>query len=146
MPDTAVALRRVRDVAPRFAVAMRLGEGHGLMVRDGTGCTATAVAGRLACLRAATTRFLRGPSLVAPLSAARGATIRIAVRFVGRPARAPSGPVVLRPANGGPAAAPLVRAGGAVVIPDVEPGEYRLVAVTDLGTGPSAVAARITIR
>jgi hypothetical protein len=145
-PDVTVPLRRVAGVLPRHAVAMRLGAGHALMIRDGVGCARPTLAGRLACLRAASARFLRGPSLVAPISAWQGAAVRLSVRLPGRPARPPSGTVVLRPATGGPAPAPLVRSGGVVVIPDVEPGEYRLVAVTGGGTGGRGLAARITVR
>jgi hypothetical protein len=145
VPDTAVAVRRVTGVAPRLAVAMRLGGGpHALMVRDGAGCARIEVADRLACLRRATQRLLRGPSLVAPMSARAGATVRVGLRLPGRPARPPAGPVVLRRAgpSSGPLAGPLVRSGDAVVVPDVAPGEYRIVAIE----GGRGLAARITIR
>lgn len=144
VPDTAVAVRRAVGVAPRFAVAMRLGGAHALMVRDGAGCARIAVADRLSCLRRATRRYLRGPSLIAPMSARAGATIRVGVRMPGRATRPPAGPVVLRPAgpSPGPIAGPLVRSGDAVVVPDVAPGDYRIVAIL----GGRGLAARITIR
>jgi hypothetical protein len=56
--------------------------------------------------------------------------------------------VVLRGVTPSPGAVagPLVRSGDAVVIPDVEPGEYQLVALVGSGGAARGVAARITIR
>jgi len=147
-PDTTVPLRRIAGVAPRFAVAMRLGGGFTPMIRQGVPCARATAAATLACLRATTARFLRGPSLIAPLSAPSGGTVRVALRLPGRAATAPSGPVVLRAAGPPPGAiaGPLVRSGGVVVLPDVPPGEYRLVALVGPAGETRGVAARITIR
>ncbi len=146
-PDTTVRLRRITGVAPRFAVATRFGGGAFLaMVRDGVPCTGLAPDAVLACLRATTRRFLRGPALIAPIGAPAGGTIRVAVRLPGRPPAPPTGPLVLRtePAPGA-VAGPLVRSGGSVVLPDVPPGEYRLVALVGSGGDARGVTARITI-
>jgi hypothetical protein len=130
---------------------MRYPDGpYALMVREGVPCLRRRVEGTLGCLRATTRRFLRGPSLIAPLSASGGATIRVAVRLPGRAPAAPAGPVVLRPDGASPGASPgpLVRSGGSVVLPDAEPGEYRLVALVATAGGgrPRGLGARITIR
>ena len=144
-----VPLRRLADVAPRFAVAMRTSCGSALlMIRDGVPCARPTVGATLACLRATTKRFLRGPSLIAPLSAPPGGTIRVALRLPGRAAGPPSGPVVLRRVepSPGPVPGPVVRSGDAVVLPDVAPGEYRLVTLVGSGGDARGIAARITIR
>lgn len=71
---------RVRDVAPRFAVAVRLsGTTPTVVVADGTPCPAVA-AQRLACLRRLTRTLRTGPALVAPLSAPQGAVVAVTVR------------------------------------------------------------------
>ncbi|MGE3235617.1 MAG: hypothetical protein AB7O78_18075, partial [Thermoleophilia bacterium] len=147
-PDATVPLRRIAGVAPRFAVGMRLGAGDvAPMLRDGVACGRPTVAATLSCLRATTARFLRGPALIAPLSAPAGGTIRVALRLPGRAPAPPSGPLVLRTAAPPSApAGPLVRSGGTVVLPDVAPGEYRLVALTGPDGDARGVAARITIR
>ncbi|HMN98216.1 MAG TPA: hypothetical protein PKD59_02270 [Miltoncostaeaceae bacterium] len=148
VPDTTVTLRRIAGVAPRFAVAMRLGGGDvAPMIRDGVTCARPTVGATLACLRATTARFLRGPSLIAPLSAPAGGTIRVALRLPGHAPAPPSGPLVLRTVGPpGVPAGPLVRSGGTVVLPDVQPGEYRLVALAGTDGDARGVAARITIR
>ena len=148
-PDTTVRLWRLKGVAPRFAVAVRFGGGpYRPLIRDGVPCVLPTVGATLACLRATTKRFLRGPSLIAPLSAPPGGTIRVALRLPGRVAVPPTGPVVLRRVvpSAGPLAGPLVRSGAAVVLPDAEPGEYSLVALVGSGGDARGVAARITIR
>ena len=146
-PDTTVRLRRIAGVAPRFAVANPYGGPYRPMIRDGVPCARPTVGATLACLRATTKRFLRGPSLIAPLSAPPGGTIRVALRLPGRAPRRPAGPVVLRhAASSDPVAGPLVRSGGAVVLPDVAPGEYRLVALIGRGGDARGIDARITVR
>ena len=118
------------------------------MIRDGVPCVRPTVGATLACLRATTKRFLRGPSLIAPLSAPPGGTIRVALRLPGRAAGPPSGPVVLRRVepSPGPVPGPVVRSGDAVVLPDVAPREYRLVTLVGSGGDARGIAARITIR
>jgi hypothetical protein len=147
-PDTIVPLRRIAGVAPRFAVGMPLGADVVPMVRSGVPCTRDTVAATLACLRATTRRLLRGPSLVAPLSAPAGGTIRIALRLPGRRPAAPAGPVVLQAAGPPPGAiaGPLVRSGRSVVLPHVPPGGYRLVTLARRGGAARGVVAPITIR
>ena len=52
-PDTTVRLWRLKGVAPRFAVAVRLGGGpYRPMIRDGVPCVLPTVGATLACLRA----------------------------------------------------------------------------------------------
>lgn len=74
-PSRTVTVRRLRGIAPRFAVA----QGENLLVAASSPCVAGTPASDLACLRRLTTRLITGPSLVAPPSARPGAVVRLAV-------------------------------------------------------------------
>ncbi len=79
-PATTATVRRVRLVAPRFAMALPNVSGSSeLMIADGIPCGRPTTARVLACLRERTTRLLEGPSLIAPPSARAGAVIRLGV-------------------------------------------------------------------
>lgn len=78
-PPTAVAVHRVRGVAPRLAVAVASGGQAVLYVPEGVGCRSATTDALLACLRRRTARLVEGPSLIAPPSARAGDVVGLAV-------------------------------------------------------------------
>lgn len=153
-PPTPVTVNKVVGVAPRFAVY----QGSWMLVGPLTECGRSAQV--LTCLRDATTRFERGPSLAGPVQIATGSVARFEVRVpraVGPVAPLRTAVLQTRRATGWgrvedvdvtracATACTDGRGTYSVVLPAVDPGVYRLRAAVDANGNPVPLASGFVV-